>query len=94
LAACTDNRAIVVELRQDSPNPFGIGARVSLTTSERVRVHEVGTKPGWAAANHPRAWFGIGDEDLVSRSVRWPDGGTTDVALPVGANRRVTVTRE
>lgn len=94
LAACTDNRAIVVELRQDSPNPFGIGARVSLTTSERVRVHEVGTKPGWAAANHPRAWFGIGDEDLVSLSVRWPDGGTTDVALPVGANRRVTVTRE
>jgi hypothetical protein len=92
-ATCTAARALTVELDGPAPNRFGIGARVEVETSAGVQVREIGTKPGWAAASYPRAWFGLGDARVVSVTVKWPDGVDQAVDVPADADGPLVVTR-
>ncbi|MES2640140.1 MAG: CRTAC1 family protein [Myxococcota bacterium] len=93
-ATCTAARALVVELDGPAPNRFGIGARVEVETDAGVLTRDVGTKPGWAAAAHPRAWFGLGEARVVSVTVRWPDGVDQAVDISGYVDRAIVVTRE
>jgi hypothetical protein len=89
---CTSSRALIVELEGPAPNRFGVGARVEVETDEGVLVRHVDTKPGWAAASHPRAWFGLGDAAPRRLTVTWPDGVVQ--VFVVEADTRVVVRRE
>jgi hypothetical protein len=91
-ASCTDAGALVVELDGPAPNRFGVAARVSLTTTSGTQTRVVDTKPGWAAAAHPRAWFGLGDATGGLLTVAWPDGAVTEAR--VAADTKVLVRRE
>ncbi len=93
-ATCTAARALVVELDAPAPNRFGVGARVEVETDGGTSVREVGTKPGWAAASHPRAWFGLGEARILAVTVRWPDGVDQVVDVPADTDGRVVVVRE
>lgn len=93
-ATCTAARALVIDLDGPAPNRFGVGARVEVETDRGTFTREVGTKPGWAAASHPRAWFGLGEARIRGVTVRWPDGVDQAVDVPAGADGRVVVRRE
>ena len=91
---CLANRALVVSLRQSTANSRGVGARVTLAFEDGPsQVQEVHTKPGWAGAMEPRAWFGLADQSPTTLTVRWPDGEETVWSVPADADGRVLVER-
>jgi len=93
-SACPEGRRLVIDLRdEESPNRFGIGARVTVigkrVVSQEVRAGGIGSFSG----SGPTLYFGVGDVESVSTvRVRWPDGGITDLT-DVCVNCRITVTR-
>lgn len=91
---CLANRALVVELRQESGNTRGIGAWVTVSFADGTQqVQEISAKPGWGGAMEPRAWFGLGTKSVDGVSVRWPDGGVTEVDVAAGVDGRLRVER-
>ncbi len=86
LSRCTTAPALVVELRgRDGPR-FGEGARVELETDQGTLIREVSANPGWGAAAHPRAHFGLGELSPQRLLVRWPGGAEQEIA-PISAGR-------
>jgi hypothetical protein len=92
LAECA-GRALVVELTGPAPNTFGVGARVEVETSEGTQVRRVDSRAGWASSVHPRAHFGLGEAEVLSVHVTWPDGQVQEVEVPAFPDRRVRVER-
>ena len=91
---CLQNRALAVQLRQSTGNTRGIGAHVTLTFDDgSIQRQEVSTKPGWAGAMEPRAWFGLGEATATTIEVAWPDGERTALALPPDADGRLLIER-
>ena len=86
-------RALIVELSDEGPNPFGVGARLELQTQRGVQTRVIDTRAGWASSVHPRAHFGLGEEQILGLRVTWPDGEVQEVELPSRPNRRMTVAR-
>lgn len=92
LSTCTAARAVVVELRGRASAPFGEGARVELHTGDTVLTQWISSNPGWAAAMHPRAHFGLGEMDPERLVVHWPAGAVQEVPLALDGSARVRVT--
>ena len=92
LSACTAARAVVVELRGLASAPSGEGARVELHTGETVLTQWISANPGWAAAMHPRAHFGVGEQEPERLVVYWPAGAVQEVPLEVDGSVRVRLT--
>lgn len=91
---CLANRALVIDLRQDGGNTRGIGAWVTVAFVDGTQqVQEISAKSGWAGAMEPRAWFGLGSKAVEAVTVRWPDGGTTEVAVAPDVDGRIRVQR-
>ncbi len=91
---CLENRALIVALRQVGPNTRGIGARVTITFADgSIQRQEISSKPGWAGAMEPRAWFGLGARTPTTLHVRWPDGEELQHSLPADADGRIQIER-
>ena len=91
VTTCSTNRNtsghhwLTVELHGGgSVNRDAVGSRVWLTTTGgRVLMREVKLGSGMATQNSLRLHFGLGDEDVQSIEVRWPDGMLESPPTPV-----------
>ncbi len=83
-----------VDLQQDGPNVWGIGAQVEIEVEGARQTRWVragGTS--LSSSGPPMAHFGVGDHLVVDRVVvNWPDGGVTE-AWGVAACQRLQITR-
>ena len=69
---------LAVDLRGETPNVFGIGARLNLLRNERGQLDEVRTGSSYASQNSLTQHFGLGDADRVDAlEVSWPSGPGT-----------------
>jgi hypothetical protein len=92
-ARCGEGHWLQIDLRQDAPNIYAIGAVIDVTAGEqgwRRWVHAGGTS--YNGATGPRVHVGLGDVEEVDLSVRWPDGAL-DKLTDVPVDRLVTVRR-
>jgi hypothetical protein len=77
----------------DSANPQGIGARVTLDTSEKKQIRSLQPANGFLDSNAPILHFGLGTATKVERlTVRWPDVAQ-QVFSDLAANQHHTLTR-
>ncbi len=76
-----------VRLRGPSGNPFGIGARVRLTTGDSRQLQELQLTRGYQSSVEPVLHFGLGERSTVDAvEVRWPDGSVeTRTGVAAGA---------
>ena len=81
----------MVDLVGHPPNTFGIGARVEVELADRVLSRTITTNAGWGSTIHPRAHFGLGDEEVSSLVVYWPSGTTQEVDIDAWADGRIEV---
>ncbi len=87
----TDAHAVAVVLRGAGQNPFGIGARVELTTSQGLQVRENWLARGYLSGQEPRVCFGLGATTAIRKLVvRWPSGSVQEFA-DLAADREYTV---
>ena len=89
----TDGHALVVELRGQRSNRFGIGARVTARLADgRVLVRENWLSRGYLSGQAPMLHFGLGKEDRAKNLVvDWPSGHV-QVFDDVPAGQRLTIT--
>jgi hypothetical protein len=91
---CGRSAWLEVDVRQDGPNPFGVGAEIVVEhggRSWRRLIRAGGT--GYGSSGPPSVHVGTGDVAVVDRlEIRWPDG-TTDVSTHVSTRRHVRADR-
>jgi hypothetical protein len=88
------NRITVALHVPDSANPQGIGARITLVTSEKKQVRSLQPANGFLNSNAPILHFGLGTATKVDRlTIRWPDGAQ-QVFSDLAANHHHTLTRD
>lgn len=89
--ALTGNRYLQLQLEGEGHNRFGIGAKVTLRSGDRVFFQELIPSRGFQSSVDYVLTFGIGDLDLIeSVTVEWPDGRGS-VLERVAANQRLTI---
>jgi hypothetical protein len=71
----TSNHWIEVELIGHKSNRDGIGAEITLTTSQGKQLETVSTAGSYLSSKDKRAHFGLGvDDKAISIEIRWPSG--------------------
>jgi enediyne biosynthesis protein E4 len=86
--ATTGNRLVVV-LRGEESNHFGIGSKVSAAVAGRIQIRELQPARGYLSSGEPIVHFGLGDHKVVDRlEVRWPSG-RIQTLKEVAANQRL-----
>jgi hypothetical protein len=86
-----DNHYLQVVLEGEGPNRFGIGAKVTLRSAERLFFQEMMPSRGFQSSVDDVLTFGIGQIQTVdSVLVEWPDG-RVNVLTDVTANQRIKV---
>jgi len=71
------NNWLLVKCVGRRSNRSAIGARVRVTTGERVQIDEVMSGSGYYSQNDLRLHFGLGQSKTVDQvEVSWPSGGT------------------
>ncbi len=77
---------LVVELKGDAPNRQGVGAEITVETKSGKQVRQLYGERGIVSSEPAQAYFGLGEDEMVSRlTVRWPRGQTSVLEdLPVG----------
>lgn len=78
---------VQLDLRQAGPNPFAIGAQVTLHAGELTQVREVRTASSYLSQNDLTLHAGLGKQHEVTVQVRWP-GGAEETFGPLPARRR------
>lgn len=69
------NGYLTIKLKGGANNPDGIGAKVTLTTNQKMQYQEVSPYRGFAGSGDPVAHFGLGtDVSEVSLLIEWPNG--------------------
>jgi hypothetical protein len=88
------NHYLQVKLEGVGPNPFGVGAKVTLRTKTGLFFKELQPTRGFQSSVDYVLTFGIGNIDTVpSIDVEWPDGRTS--TLPhLAANKRLVVRQD
>ena len=71
-------RSVSIELRQDGPNAFAIGAVIEVRVGDRMMAREVTVGGGHAGGQAGPEHFGIGIADGVEVRVTWSDGPVSD----------------
>ena len=72
------NSYLGIVLRGDSPNTQGIGARITVTTGGgEQQIREIRAGNNFLSQNPAEAHFGLGREQTVDVSVRWPGESLT-----------------
>lgn len=70
-------KSLRVTLRGNSPNPFGVGAKVFVYVDSLFSVQEVIPTRGWQSSSDYLLHFGVGTRQVVdSVKVIWPDFST------------------
>ncbi|MCB9885289.1 MAG: CRTAC1 family protein, partial [Planctomycetes bacterium] len=89
----TDGHALVVALRGQVSNRFGIGARVEATLADGRRLlRENWLSRGYLSGQNPEVHFGLGAADKVaSLRVRWPSGHVQELT-DIAADQRLVIT--
>jgi enediyne biosynthesis protein E4 len=71
----TGNRWLDIKLIGHKSNRDGIGAEITLTTSQGKQFETVSTTGSYLSSSDKRAHFGLGaDEEAKSIEIRWPSG--------------------
>ena len=93
----TGNR-MVVELRDEVGNRFGIGSKVILhygPGGARHQMREIQASGGFLSFDAPIAYFGLGDVKRVERiEVQWSTGERSEITGDFSAGSRYVVHRE
>lgn len=87
-------RQLLVKLADAAANPEAIGSQVTLLLSSGVRmVRETSAGGGYFSQSASAVGFGWALSDTLDRViVRWPDGATTEHAVPAGETS-ITISR-
>lgn len=89
------SNAIVIELRDELGNRFGVGSRVEIRYGNNLaQMRELQLGGGFLAFEAPLAHFGLGDADRIhSLTVHWSTGEVTTINEPLAAGARYTIHR-
>lgn len=69
------NQGVLIQLRGQASNRFGIGAEVSLETAAGQQLRQVYPVSGFQSCQEATIHFGLGAETEIRRlTVRWPSG--------------------
>lgn len=71
--------AIQLSLKGPPTNPFGIGAKVSVSTLHDEQYQVLYPSRGYLSSVEPVLHFGLGDESGADVEVVWPDGRVSEV---------------
>ena len=86
-----ENNWLMVKCVGTKSNRSAIGARVSVTTGQRVQIDEVMSGSSYYSQSDLRLHFGLGSADQADKvEVRWPSGETESFDA-VKANRLIHV---
>ena len=92
----TANR-IVVELRDQVGNRFGIGSKILLhyAGGTRHQMREIQASGGFLSFDAPIAYFGLGDAQRVERiEVQWSTGERTELTGDFSTGGRYIIHRD
>lgn len=85
-------RALIVRLRGQHSERFGVGARVVATLPDgRQLARELALSRGYLSGQAPELHFGLGSAEEADLVVRWPSGHVSKLTA-VRAGQRVVVT--
>jgi hypothetical protein len=85
------NHWLMVQLKGTTSNRIGVGARITVKTSDTTQTREVKAGGSFASSNDPRAHFGLGKAKVVDElTVKWPSGKVSNLK-DVRADRIITV---
>ncbi len=86
-----DNRYLQVRLEGEGANRYGVGAKVTLRSGDRLFFQELMPSRGFQSSVDYTLTFGVGQLDTIpSVTVEWPDGRVS-VLRDVAANQSLTV---
>lgn len=74
---------INVDLRQSGPNPFGVGAVITVDTDTATQIVQRVIGGGHAGGQMVGQHFGLGDTQSAQVSVLWPDGSQSQTSVAV-----------
>ena len=96
-AAGDGRHAVEFELRDQSGNPYAIGATVTIhygADGTLAQMREVQLSGGFASFDEPLVHFGLGENETIhSLTIHWPDGDETTVSSEFSANTRYRISR-
>lgn len=74
------NHTLSIKLKGTNKNPFGIGAKITLTTQNQQQTKEVYTSRGYKSSVGPTIFFGLGKATTIDKlTILWPDGKTQTI---------------
>ncbi|MBV1882743.1 MAG: thrombospondin type 3 repeat-containing protein [Pseudomonadales bacterium] len=68
------NKYITVKLNGPSDNTQGIGAKITVVAGGKTQVQEIRAGGNFVSQNPAEAHFGVGNSDVVTIIVKWPNG--------------------
>ena len=80
---------VVVKLRGSGSNTYGIGALVTLTTSEGTQIRQLGASNNFASHNPLEVHFGLGSATEAEVKVEWMDQDKTTSDLAITEVNRI-----
>lgn len=88
-----NSKMLTVALEESELNPFGIGARIHLVTSNGQQTQEMYTTRGFQSSVAPLCYFGIPEQDsIIQLNVIWTDQTVSDFTnIPV--NRKIILSK-
>ncbi len=91
----TNGNAIMIELRDELGNRFGIGSKIIIRYgSGRQQMREIQSGGGFLSFDAPIAHFGLGDfEQIDSVDVLWSTGARTRIDVDFTAGARYVISR-
>jgi hypothetical protein len=85
------NNWLMIRARGRTSNSFGLGATVTITTSEGRQVREINNVASYLSSNDIRLHVGLGKAPIIQRlDIRWPNG-TLQVLENVKVNQVLVV---
>lgn len=88
--------ALSISLRDERGNRFAVGSRITLQTPDGgQQMRDVLASGGYMSHDALSAHFGLADQSVADHVVvTWPDGETTEIAIPLEAGSHYTITRQ
>ncbi len=86
-----DNRYLQIRLEGEGRNRYGVGAKVTLRSGDRLYFQELMPSRGFQSSVDYALTFGVGHLDTIrSVTIEWPDGRVS-VERDVPTNRSLTI---
>lgn len=88
------NNHIKFKIKGSKKNPFGLGIRITISTTGLAQTQELTLSRGFQSSVEPIIHFGIGGEKIIKEvSINWPDGAQ-QVLNDVGVNQVLTIDKK